>query len=218
MIKNIRKRVIAISILLLTHLPFCQAAATDEKAAPAFNATNPFHRTLKVRVGPAGVSCLFDNYNNSPNFKKSFGYTVDNDIEYGRGFGKKKKWYWSIALSWNLFDKGQEEPQSNTEDSTNPLNPSQNDKNQVKHTLSLIDRVAAGPITHLLLGYTINPKNQVLLGFAYVWGITTEYRYCLTQRLYLSTKVVYWLDRRFFDSNRGIHDMYATIGIGYITL
>ncbi|MBX9890226.1 MAG: hypothetical protein K2X94_03085 [Amoebophilaceae bacterium] len=203
MIKNIGKIVSAMSILLLTHLPFCQAAATDAKAVPKeLNSLNPFHRTLKVRVGPVGLSSRFHNLKNDPNFKRSFDYTVDNDIEYGRVFGKKKKWYWSAALSWNIFYSG----------------PQETAAGEQKTTLSFLSKIHSGPITHLLLGYTINPKHQVLLGLTYLWGITAEYRYCLTKRLYLSTKVTSWHDRRFVSDDTGIHDMYSTIGIGYITL
>ena len=64
-----------------------------------------------------------------------------------------------------------------------------------------------------MLGYSLDDRNQILFGVL-ILGLTLMYRSRISEEFYCSFKTVYWLDRVLFDL--GLHDIYATLGLGYV--
>ena len=128
--------------------------------------------------------------------KIRLGPAFEMGLEYGLQFGSHNHWYFGSDILFNFFYPDSVE----------------------KKTITLLEEHEVYPIFipifDFMLGYSLDDRNQILFGSTYFWGLTLMYRSRISEEFYCSFKTVYWLDRVLFDL--GLHDIYATLGLGYV--
>lgn len=126
---------------------------------------------------------------------KRAGPCFEAGMEYGKAFGSHQQFYVGGSILFNAF----------IPDSFQLTNITFFGEGQKLYPIFF-------PLFDILFGYNTT-NSQFIIGSTYLWGLTFGYRHFLTNNIYLSAKCVWWMDRVLFD--RGLHDGYATIGIGY---
>jgi hypothetical protein len=127
---------------------------------------------------------------------KRIGASLEVGFEYGHTFGAKKQFYVGGNILFNACI-----PDSFT-----------------LKTITLLGKKTEVypifiPMFDILAGYNINKDSQFLIGSTYFWGLTFGYRTAISDTMYVSFKGIWWIDRIMFKT--GLHDVSATVGIGY---
>ena len=127
--------------------------------------------------------------------KIRIGPVFELGIEYGYSFGNQDQYYLACDALFNFFYPDSIEKKQITLFGSHDIYP------------------VFIPIFDFLIGYSLDSKNQVLVGSTYFWGVTGIFRHKITDEFFISFKTVWWADRVLFQL--GLHDFYATIGAGY---